>query len=308
MSKITIIGAGKVGSTVAQLCAYENLTDIVLLDNPAEIARGVALDLMQSAPIEHFDVDVTGTGDYADIEDSEIICVTAGIRRTPGISRSDLLNKNAEVIIQISKKIAAHAPKSKIIVVTNPLDSMTLVAKKATEFPRERVLGMAGVLDSARFKSFIATESGKSVSDVSAMVVGSHGDYMVPLLSHSSVSGVPLAKLLSQSQITKIVERTRNAGAEILSLQKQSSAHYAPASSVVQMINAILNDTRETLPASVYLDGEYGCSGICIGVPIILGRNGMEKIVELDLNEDERKQFQKSAEAVRVSISKLGYG
>lgn len=306
--KISIIGAGRVGSATAQLCIAHGLGDVVLVDKPAELAQGIALDLMQAAPLYRSDSKIRGTGEYADIAGSEIVCITAGAKREPGKSREELLIQNANIVKTVGEQVAKYAPESKLIVVTNPLDAMVYVAKKTTKFPRERVIGMAGILDSARFGAFIAQELKASVQEVSALVIGGHGDFMVPLANQSLVRNESLPKHLPIEKIEQLSERTRNAGAEILALQKQASAYYAPAASIYRMMEAILKDKKETLPCSVYLEGEYGVSGLCIGVPVVLGRNGVEKIVQLELTPEEKEDFQKSAEGIRALTCILDAG
>ena len=306
--KISIIGAGRVGSTAAQLCAYKELADIVLVNRTPEIAQGLALDLEESAPIEEFDVSITGTGDYADIKGSEIVCITAGAQRKEGMSRDELLNVNAEIVKSASEQVKKYAPNCKLIVVTNPLDAMVYVAKKVTKFPRERVMGMAGILDSTRFRTFIAMELGVSIEDASALVLGGHGDFMVPLPDHSSVAGIPITELLPENKIKKLIERTRKGGAEIIALEKESSAYFAPASSLVQMIEAILKDKKMILPCAAYLQGEYGIKGIFMGVPVTLGSNGVEKILELSLTKEEKQQLMQSAKAIKDLVCKIDEG
>jgi malate dehydrogenase len=297
--KVSIIGAGRVGATTAQLIAYKEICDVVLLNRTPGTAQGIALDIKESAPLEGFDTDIMGTGDYRDIKDSEIVVLTAGVPRKEGMSRDDLLKVNAEIVKLACKQIKKYAPKSKLIVLTNPLDSMVYLAKKVIGFPKERVIGMAGILDSSRFKTFISMELKVSVKSIDAMVLGSHGDFMVPLPRHSTVDGVPIAQLMENSKIKAIIQRTKDGGAEIIKLEKDSSAFYAPASSLVAMVESILKDKKEVLPCAAYLEGEYGIKGIFMGVPVILGTNGMEKVIELELTKKEKEELLASASKVK---------
>ena len=303
--KVTVIGAGNVGATTAQLIAQTGLADVVLVDIVEGLPQGKALDLAEAAPVIGYDIKITGTNDYADTAGSKIIVVTSGIARKPGMSRDDLININAGVVGSVVKAAAAASPDAIIIVVTNPLDAMCHVAMQASGFPRERVIGMAGVLDSARFRSFIADELEVSVRDVRAFVLGGHGDTMVPLPRYSTVGGVPITELMTPERIEEIVTRTRNGGAEVVALLKTGSAFYAPAASVVEMVESILLDRRRVLPCAAYLDGEYGISGLFVGVPVVLGQGGLERVVEIDLTDDERAAFDKSAEAVRELVKVL---
>jgi len=302
---VSIIGAGKVGSTAAQLLAYKGFCDIVLVNRTAEVAKGIALDIKESSAIEEFDVDIVGTGDYSEISGSDVVAITAGQQRKEGMSRDDLLMVNAGIVAAAAEQVREHAPGSKLIVVTNPLDEMVYLASKKTGFQKQRIMGMAGVLDSCRFRSFIAAELKVSASDVSVLVLGSHGDLMLPLPRYASVGGIPLEQLMSADRIASIVERTRNAGAEIIALEKNSSAFYAPASSLVLMIESMVKNKRMTLPCSAYLNGEYGIEGIFIGVPVVLGSNGIERVVELELNAAEKEAFQTSANKIKTSVSQL---
>ncbi len=304
--KISIVGAGKVGSTTALLLALKKLADVVLVDIVEGFPQGFALDLQEASPIEKFDLKIVGSTNYDETKDSEIVVITAGYPRKPGMSREELLEINAKIVKTVTEKITAHSKDAIIIVVTNPLDAMCWVAKKVSRFPRERVLGMAGALDSSRMRFFIAKELGVSVEDVQAIVLGGHGDAMVPLIRYSTVAGIPVEKLLPKEKIEKIIERTKYAGGEILSLMKHSSAYVSPAAAIAQMIEAILMDKRKILPCSVYLEGEYGVSECYAGVPIKLGSRGMEEIIELELNEEEKKKFYASIEEVKKMISKLG--
>jgi malate dehydrogenase len=305
-AKVTVIGAGNVGATTAQRIAEAGLADVVLVDIVEGLPQGKALDLAQAAPVVGHDCRVTGTNDYADTAGSDIVVVTSGLARQPGMSRDDLQAKNAGIVRSVVQQAAAHSPDAILIVVTNPLDVMCHVALQASGFPRERVLGMAGVLDSARFRAFVAQELGVSVTSTHAFVLGGHGDTMVPLPRYSTVAGVPLTELLPAERIEALVERTRNGGAEVVGLLKTGSAFYAPAASVAQMVDAILGDRKTILPCAVLLQGEYGVEGLFVGVPVKLGRGGVEEIVEIDLTEDEQAAFRRSAEAVRELVGKLG--
>ncbi len=298
--KVTIMGAGKVGSTTCQMLAYRDVCDILLWNRTEGKAKGIALDIMESAPLEGFDAKVIGTSNFDDINGSEIVVVTAGIPRKEGMSRDELLSTNAGVVKGICEQIKVHAPDSKVIVLTNPLDEMVYLAKKVTGFPKERVVGMAGILDSARFRSFIAQELGVSPKSVTAVVLGGHGDSMVPLPGSSTVNGKPLMELMQQDKINSLIERTRDGGAEIINLEKDSSAFYAPASSLVTMIASILEDKKEELPCAAFLNGEYGLSGIFMGVPVVLGSRGVERIIELKLSDQEAAALKASAAKVQA--------
>jgi len=300
VNKITVVGAGNVGATAAQRLAEKELARlVVLVDIQEGIPQGKGLDQWESAPIEGFDTRVIGTNTYDETANSEIVVITAGIARKPGMSRDDLLNTNAGIVKQVSENVRDTSPDSIIIVVSNPLDVMSYVAKQVTGFPRERVLGMAGVLDTARYRSFIAEALDVSVRDIQAMVLGGHGDTMVPLISYTSVSGIPVTQLMSPEKLQAIVDRTRNGGAEIVKYLKTGSAYYAPSSAAVQMCEAIVHDQKRILPCAAWLEGEYGMSGLFLGVPCKLGRNGLEKVIEVELTDDERAALEKSAEAVR---------
>jgi malate dehydrogenase len=300
MDKITVVGAGNVGATAAQRVAEKELArEVVLIDVVEGVPQGKGLDQWESAPIEGFDSRVTGTNGYEESAGSGIYIVTAGIARKPGMSRDDLLRTNAGIVQQVSENIARVSPNAIIIVVSNPLDVMCYVAMKASGFPRERVIGMAGVLDTARYRSFLALEMDVSVEDIQAMVLGGHGDTMVPLISYTSVSGIPVTQLISQEKLDAIVTRTRNGGAEIVQFLKTGSAYYAPSSGAVQMAEAIVKDKKRILPCSAWLQGEYGMSDLFLGVPCKLGRNGLEKIIEVELTGAERAELEKSADAVR---------
>lgn len=302
--KISVIGAGNVGATVAQWIAAAQLGDIVLLDIPetGDMPRGKALDLFEATPILGSDSRIIGTSDYADTTDSDIVVITAGIPRKAGMSRDDLLATNARIVGSVSDQIARTSPKSIVIVISNPLDAMTFAALHRTGFERNRVIGQAGVLDVARFRSFLAEELNVSVKDISAMLLGGHGDTMVPLLSCTSVGGIPVRDLVEENRLEEIVVRTRNGGAEIVSLLKTGSAFYAPAAAVADMVEAIVRDQRRLIPCSVYCEEEYGVGGYCIGVPIILGHGGVQKIVEITLNEQEKQWFRHSLDATRSLV------
>ncbi len=304
--KISLVGAGNIGGMLAMLLVKAGTEEIVLFDIVEGLPDGKALDLEQAAALAGSKVSLLGTSSYDDIAGSDIVVVSAGFPRKPGMSRENLFEKNKAVISQVSRNIRKHAPDSVVIVVTNPLDLMALVALKETGFPKQRVMGMAGVLDSARLKQFISEKAGCSPAEVNAMVLGSHGDSMVPVLSHTTVRGKPVADVLSSKDIEDAVERTRNAGAEIVSLLKTGSAFFAPAQSILEMTESIARDSRKTLPVSVFLEGEYGQSGIFTGVPCVIGKNGAEKIVELEFSEDEQEQFNASASAARENAKKFG--
>ncbi|HEY8165434.1 MAG TPA: malate dehydrogenase [Gemmatimonadaceae bacterium] len=300
VNKITVVGAGNVGATTAQRLAEKELArQVVLVDIQEGIPEGKGLDQWESAPIESFDTRVTGTNGYDETAGSEIVIVTAGIARKPGMSRDDLLNTNAGIVKQVSESIRDTSPDSIIIMVSNPLDVMAYVAKEVTKFPRERVLGMAGVLDTARYRSFIALELDVSVRDIQAMVLGGHGDTMVPLVSYTSVSGIPVTQLMTTEKLRAIVDRTRNGGAEIVKYLKTGSAYYAPSSAAVQMCESIVLDQKRILPCAAWLEGEYGMRGLFLGVPCKLGRKGLEQIIEVELTAEEKQQLAHSADAVR---------
>ena len=303
--RVTVIGAGNVGATTAQRIIETGLADVILVDIVEGLPQGKALDLAEASPVVGYDVQVTGTNDYADTAGSKIIVVTSGLARQPGMSRDDLVAKNASIVGSVVKQAAAVSPNAIIIVVTNPLDAMCHVAMRASGFPRKRVIGMAGVLDSARFRHFIATELGISARDVRAFVLGGHGDTMVPLPRYSTVGGVPITELLSGERIAQLVDRTRNGGAEIVALLKTGSAYYAPAAAVVVMVEAILLDRRRLLPCAAYLQGEYGIDGLFVGVPVVLGNGGMEKIIEISLSDEEEAALARSAASVRELVEKL---
>jgi malate dehydrogenase len=306
VNKITVVGAGNVGATAAQRVAEKELARTVVMVDVAEgIPQGKALDQWQSAPIEGFDSRVIGTNGYEETRDSDIVIITAGIARKPGMSRDDLLNTNAGIVKSVSEQIAKTSPKAILIVVSNPLDVMCYVAMKASGFPRERVIGMAGVLDTARYRAFLAEALDVSVRDIQAMVLGGHGDTMVPLISYTSVSGIPITQLMDKATLDKIVDRTRNGGAEIVKHLKTGSAYYAPSAGAVQMAEAIVNDQRRILPCAAWLQGEYGMKDLFLGVPCKLGRNGLEKVIEVQLTPDEKAALQKSADAVREPMAAI---
>ncbi len=306
--KVSIIGSGFVGATAAFQMVQKELADVVLVDIVEGLPQGKALDMMEASPVEGYDCTVTGTNSYEDIAGSQIVIVTAGLARKPGMTRLDLLRKNAAIVKDVVANIAKFAPGSMILMVTNPLDVMTYHALKVSGFPPNRVFGQAGVLDSARFSYFIASELKVSVRDISAMVLGGHGDSMVPLPRYTTVLGVPVTKLLSKDMIDQLVERTRKAGTEIVSLLKTGSAYYAPAAATVAMAEAVLKDSKRVLPASVYLKGEYGLEDVCVGVPVKLGSNGVEEIVELELADEELKALHRSAAIYKESIKELEGG
>ncbi|MCM2282794.1 MAG: malate dehydrogenase [Bdellovibrionaceae bacterium] len=303
--KVAVIGAGFVGSTAAHWAAQKELGDVVLLDINEGAAKGKALDLFEASPVELFDSRVIGTANYADIEGADVVILTAGLPRKPGMSRDDLLSTNAKIVKECCLGIKKYAPNSVVIVVSNPLDAMAFVAKETLGFPPNRIIGMAGVLDGARMRSFIAEELNVSVKDVNAFVLGGHGDTMVPMPRHCSVGGVPLTEMLSAEKIEAINTRTRNGGAEIVGLLKTGSAYYAPSASAVQMTEAILKDQNRILPCAAFLQGEYGVKGLFIGVLCRLNGNGMDKVIELKLNETERKGLDHSIKAVQELVDAL---
>ena len=305
MAKISVVGAGNVGASAALYLAEAEMGDVTLIDIVEGVAKGKALDLLEAGPVRGYDSMVEGSGDMKAVAGSELIIVTAGLPRKPGMSRTDLLKANADIVRGIAQAIKTHAPKAFVITVTNPLDVMTYLMYRVTGFPRERVIGMAGVLDSARFRAFLSMEIGVSVEDIQAMVLGGHGDTMVPLLSNATVSGVPVSKFVGKDRLAEIVHRTRDGGAEIVKLLQTGSAFYAPASSAVQMAEAILKDKKRLLPVCAHLEGEYGFRDLYLGVPAILGSRGLEKIVELDLTADEKAALAKSADDVKKGIADL---
>jgi len=306
VNKITVVGAGNVGATTAQRIAEKELArHVVMVDVAEGVPQGKGLDQYQSAPIEGFDSLVIGSNGYEESAGSNIVVITAGIPRKPGMSRDDLVNTNAGIMKAVCQQIRQTSPDAIVIVVSNPLDVMCYVAKEVTGFPRERVIGMAGVLDTARYCAFLAMAMDVSVKDIRAMVLGGHGDTMVPLVSYTSVSGIPVTQLLDTATLDAIVQRTRDGGAEIVKYLKTGSAYYAPSAGAVQMVEAIVNDQKRILPCAAWLDGEYGMSGLYLGVPCKLGRNGLEKIIEVELSADERAALEKSAQAVREPMAAL---
>jgi malate dehydrogenase len=303
--KVTVVGAGNVGATVAQRIVEADLADVVLVDITEGMPQGKALDLMEAGPVMVYNAAITGTNTYEDTAGSDIIVITAGIARKPGQSREALLDVNADVVKKVSAAAAQRSPNAVMIVVTNPMDIMTFVAMKTSGFPRERVLGMGGALDSSRFRTFIAMELGVSVENVHATVIGGHGDAMVPLPRYSTVAGIPITELMSKSQIDRLVERTRNGGAEVVGLIKTSSAFYATSAGTFDMVAAVVRDKKKIVPCSVFLNGEYGIKGTFGGVPVKIGARGLEQVQELKLNEEERTAFAKSVEAVRAGCAKF---
>ena len=306
-AKITIIGAGNVGATTAHWCAAAELGDVVLLDIPQteNMPKGKALDLFQAGPIMDFDARITGTTNYDDTAGSDVVVITAGIPRKPGMSRDDLLNTNARIVAAVSEEIRRSSPEAIVIVVSNPLDAMVQRAWQVTGFPPRRVLGQAGVLDTARFRAFLAMELNVSVEDVSAMLLGGHGDTMVPLASCASVGGIPVSNLIAPERLEQIIQRTRDGGAEIVSLLKTGSAYYAPAAATAQMVEAIVRDKKRLVPCAAYCDKEYGVGGFYVGVPVVLGAAGVERIIELQLSAGERAAFQKSVDAVKGLVATM---
>lgn len=304
-NKITIVGAGFVGATAAHWCASKELGDIVLVDIVEGMPQGKALDLLQAGPVEGYDLNIVGSNDYKDTANSDIIVITAGLPRKPGMTREDLVSTNAKIIRTVVENVAKYSPNAIMILVTNPLDTMTYLAKKVSGFPRERVIGQAGVLDSARMRTFISQELNVSVENIHAAVLGGHGDEMVPLPRYSTVAGVPITELMPADRVEAIVDRTRKGGGEIVALLKQGSAFFAPSASTVQMVEAILKDRKQILPCAVYLEGEYGLSDICFGVPVKLGRGGIEQVIELPLTAEEQEAMNRSASLIRSSMAAL---
>src|SRR2546423_70474 len=305
-SKITVIGAGFVGSTLVQRLAERDYADVVMYDIIPNMPQGKALDMLQAGPVIGYDSLVVGTNEYADTADSDIVVITSGFPRKPGMTRDDLVKKNQEIVSQVTQEVVKHSPDCIIIMVTNPLDAMAQLAYHISGFPRERVIGMAGVLDTARFRTFIAQELGVSVRDVQAYVLGGHGDTMVPLARLCTVAGMPIAQLMPAERIEQIVQRTRDGGAEIVKLLGTGSAYFAPSASVLQMVDSILLDKKMIMPCAAYLQGEYGMRDLFVGVPVKLGARGMEEIIEVELDEGERAQLQKSADAVKELIKVMG--
>ncbi len=304
-AKITVVGAGNVGATVAQYAVEKELGDVVLVDVLEGVPQGKALDLLQAGPVHGYDSLLIGANGYDDTGDSDIVVITAGLARKPGMTRDDLLFKNAEIVASVVDQVVSRSPRAILILVTNPLDAMVQLAWRKSGFPPERVIGMAGVLDSARFRTFIARELDVSVENVTAFVLGGHGDTMVPLPRYSTVAGIPITELLPPERIEALVKRTAGGGAEIVNLLKTGSAYYAPAASVVEMVEAILKDKKKILPCAAYLNGQYGVRGLYVGVPVKLGRRGVEQVVEIRLTADEQAAFARSAAAVRELVDKL---
>jgi len=303
--KVTVVGGGNVGANCALRIANKELADVVLVDIVEGVPQGKGLDLLQSGPVEGYDVMVTGANDYAPTADSDVVVITAGFPRKPGMSRDDLLMANYEIVKNATEQAVKHSPNSILVLVTNPLDAMCWVAHQVSKFPKNRVIGMAGVLDTARYRTFLAMELGVSVESISALVLGGHGDTMVPLPRLTTVGGIPLPELLAQERIDAIVDRTRNGGAEIVKFLKTGSAYYAPSAAAVEMVESILKDKKKVLPCAALVEGEYGLNGLFVGVPVKLGATGIEKIYQLSLNETEKAQLDKSGAAVRELITVL---
>lgn len=301
--KISIIGAGNVGTTTAHWIAAKELGDIVLLDIVDGMPQGKSLDLLEAAPVEGFDVDIKGTNNYEDTKNSDIVVITSGVPRKPGMSRDDLISINTKIVKEVTENVAKYSPNSILIVVTNPLDAMVFVASKVSKFQHHRVLGMAGILDSTRFRTFIAKELDVSVEDVDAIVLGGHGDSMVPLPRYATVNGIPITELMTQERINALAERTRKGGEEIVNLLKTGSAFYAPGAAVAEMVESILKDKKRILPCAAYCDSEYNVHGYFVGVPVKLGRRGVEKVIELKLTEEEKESFRKSVEHVKSLVA-----
>lgn len=306
-AKITVVGAGNVGATTAHWCAAAELGDIVLVDIPQteDMPKGKALDLMQSSPIMGFDSQIVGTTGYEETAGSDVVVITAGIPRKPGMSRDDLLSTNAKIVASVTEQIAKTSPDACLIIVSNPLDAMVQQAYKTSGFPQNRVMGQAGVLDTARYRTFIAMELGVSVEDVSALLMGGHGDTMVPMPTCTSVGGIPVRRLMSEERLNEIVDRARKGGAEIVGLLKTGSAYYAPAAACAQMVEAIVKDKKRLIPCAAYCDTEYGVGGYYVGVPVVLGAGGVEKVVELELDDQEQRDFQTSVDAVKQLVAAM---
>ncbi|MBI1820842.1 MAG: malate dehydrogenase [Nitrospirae bacterium] len=307
-NKISIIGAGNVGSTTAQRLAEKEIADVVLLDIVPDLPQGKVLDILESGPIYRFNTRVVGTNNYTETADSDIVIITSGIPRKPGMSREDLLKTNANIVSQVTRQTVQFSPNAILIVVSNPLDAMTYVASKISQFPKNRIIGMAGVLDTARFRTFIAMELGVSVENVNAFVLGGHGDTMVPSIRYTTVVGIPVTELIAKDRLDQIIKRTKEGGAEIVSLLKTGSAYYAPSAAIVEMVEAILKNKNKILPCAAYCQGEYGIKNLFVGVPVKLGINGVEKIIEITLTHEEKAGILKSAEAVSElcqSVDKL---
>ena len=303
--KVTVVGAGAVGATAAQRIVEKELADVVLVDIVPGVPQGKALDLAESAPIERYDCKLVGSNDYQPTANSDLVVITAGLPRKPGMSRDDLLKKNYDIVKEVTEQVVKHSPNSILIVVSNPLDAMAQTAFKISKFPKHRFIGMAGVLDSARYRAFIGMELNVSVDNIHAFVLGGHGDTMVPLPRYATVAGIPITELLTKETIERLNQRARDGGAEIVKLLN-TSAWYAPGSAIVEMVDAILNDRKKILPCCVYLEGEYGISGLCVGVPVKLGEKGIEQIIEITLTLEERAALQKSAAAVKELVDIIG--
>ncbi len=304
-NKVTVVGGGNVGASCAMNLAFKELADVVLVDVVEGVPQGKALDMLQSGPIEGYDVRITGANDYEPTANSDVVVITAGLARKPGMSRDDLLFANYEVVKSVTEQVAKYSPNAILVLVTNPLDAMCWTAFQISKFSKNRVIGMAGVLDTARFRTFIAAELKVSVENVTAVVLGGHGDTMVPVVRLSSVSGIPLTELMDQATLDKLVDRTRNGGAEIVKYLKTGSAYYAPSAAAVEMVESILKDKKKVLPCAAYLEGEYGVKGLFVGVPVKLGAGGIEKIYEIQLNGDEKAMLAKSASAVQELVDVL---
>jgi malate dehydrogenase len=304
-NKVTVVGGGNVGASCAMNLAFKELADVVLVDLMEGVPQGKGLDMLQSGPIEGYDVMITGANDYEATANSDVVVITAGLARKPGMSRDDLLFANYDVVKSVTEKVAQHSPNAILVLVTNPLDAMCWTAHQTSNFPKHRVIGMAGVLDTARFRTFIAAELNVSVENVTAVVLGGHGDTMVPIVRLSSVSGIPLTELMDQATIDKLVDRTRTGGAEIVKYLKTGSAYYAPSAAAVEMVESILKDKKKVLPCAALLEGEYGINGLFVGVPVKLGSKGIEKIYEIKLTDEEKAALQKSAGAVQELVEVL---
>jgi malate dehydrogenase len=304
-NKVTVVGGGNVGASCAMNLAFKELADVVLVDVVEGVPQGKGLDMLQSGPIEGYDVTITGANDYEATANSDVVVITAGLARKPGMSRDDLLFANYDVVKAVTEKVAQHSPNAILVLVTNPLDAMCWTAHQVSKFPKHRVIGMAGVLDTARFRTFIAAELNVSVENVTAVVLGGHGDTMVPIVRLSSVSGIPLTELMDQATIDKLVDRTRTGGAEIVKYLKTGSAYYAPSAAAVEMVESILKDKKKVLPCAALLEGEYGVNGLFVGVPVKLGSKGIEKIYEIKLTDEESAMLAKSAAAVEELVGVL---
>jgi malate dehydrogenase len=305
--KIAVIGAGNVGASAALYLAEANIADIVLLDVVEGMPQGKALDLTEAGPVRGYNSRLTGSNDYEDLKSCDLVVVTAGVARTPGMSREDLLSKNSGILDKVVEGIMGNCPETMILVVSNPLDIMTYHTLKKSRLAKNRVFGQAGVLDSTRFRSFVSMELGVALTDTQAMVMGGHGDTMVPLPRYTTVAGIPIAELMPEERVQALIERTRKGGGEIVQLLKSGSAYYAPGAATVDMVKAVIRDEKKLLPASVLLDGQYGLKDICIGVPVVLGAGGVEKIIELDLGKEELAALHKSAETYREILKSMGY-